>query len=98
MVVTDRWAVNGRHYERTLRAWLERLDANSEQALALLERTASRREARRQLAAWRLFMISGAEIWGWRDGHEWLVSQYLLATRATSSGSQLTSWTPRAKE
>jgi cyclopropane fatty-acyl-phospholipid synthase-like methyltransferase len=47
MLVADPWAVNGRHYERTLRAWLERLDANSEQALALLERTASRREARR---------------------------------------------------
>jgi cyclopropane-fatty-acyl-phospholipid synthase len=98
LVVQDRWAVNGTHYERTLRAWLERLDANSEQALALLERGAGRREARRQLAAWRLFMISAAEIWGWRDGNEWLVSHYLLATRASSAGSQLTSWTPRAKE
>jgi cyclopropane-fatty-acyl-phospholipid synthase len=81
LVVQDRWAVNGTHYERTLRAWLERLDANSRRALALLEDTAGRREARRQLAAWRLFMISAAEIWGWRDGNEWLVSQYRLAPR-----------------
>ena len=40
-----------------------------------------RREARRRLAAWRLFMISTAEIWGWHDGDEWLVSHYLLAPR-----------------
>jgi hypothetical protein len=64
-----------------LRAWLERLDANSAQALAVLERHGGRREARRQLAAWRLFMIAAAEIWGWRDGNEWLVSQYRLAPR-----------------
>jgi cyclopropane fatty-acyl-phospholipid synthase-like methyltransferase len=81
LVVADRWAVSGTHYARTLRAWLERLDANSEQALAVLERAMNRREARRQLAAWRLFMISTAELWGWRDGNEWLVSHYLLAPR-----------------
>jgi cyclopropane-fatty-acyl-phospholipid synthase len=58
-----------------------RLDAHSAQALAVLERHAGRREARRRLVAWRLFMISTAEIWGWRDGSEWLVSHYLLAPR-----------------
>jgi cyclopropane-fatty-acyl-phospholipid synthase len=83
LVVTDRWAVNGTHYSRTLRAWLERLDANSEQALEILTRATSRREARRQLAAWRLFMISAAAMWGSRDGNEWLVSHYLLTSRGT---------------
>jgi len=29
-----------------------------------------------------LFMVSAAEIWGYHDGTEWLVSQYLLAPRA----------------
>jgi cyclopropane-fatty-acyl-phospholipid synthase len=81
MVVQDRWAVSGTHYSKTLRAWLERLDAHSAQALAVLERHSGRREARRQLAAWRLFMISTAEMWGWQDGSEWLVSHYLLAPR-----------------
>jgi cyclopropane-fatty-acyl-phospholipid synthase len=81
LVVTDRWAVNGTHYSRTLRAWLERLDTNSDQALEVLTRATNRLQARRQLAAWRLFMISAAEIWGWRDGNEWLVSHYLLGPR-----------------
>jgi cyclopropane-fatty-acyl-phospholipid synthase len=81
LTVQDRWAVSGTHYARTLRAWLERLDANSADALAVLERQSGRREARRQLAAWRLFMIAAAEIWGFDAGNEWLVSQYLLAPR-----------------
>jgi cyclopropane-fatty-acyl-phospholipid synthase len=81
LIVKDRWAVSGTHYAKTLRAWLERLDANAPEALKLLESQVGRREARRQLAAWRLFMISAAEIWGWRDGDEWLVSHYLLAPR-----------------
>jgi cyclopropane-fatty-acyl-phospholipid synthase len=80
LVVTDRWAVNGTHYARTLRAWLERLDAHSEQALEVLA-------DRRQLAAWRLFLISAAEMWGSRDGNEWLVSHYLLTLRDGSSRS-----------
>jgi cyclopropane-fatty-acyl-phospholipid synthase len=81
LVVQDRWAVSGTHYAKTLRAWLERLDANSAQALAVLEQHSGRAEARRQLAAWRLFMISAAEIWDFQHGNEWLTSHYLLAPR-----------------
>ena len=76
--------MSGTHYARTLRAWLERLDANSAAALEVLERDVNGREARRQLAAWRLFMISAAEIWDWHDGDEWIVSHYLLAPRGGS--------------
>ncbi len=72
LVVERRWAVAGTHYERTLRAWLERLDANHERAAELVGD---------QLNAWRLFMISTAEIWGYRQGSEWLVSHYLLGGR-----------------
>jgi cyclopropane-fatty-acyl-phospholipid synthase len=81
LTVEDRWAVSGSHYARTLRAWLERLDANSAEALAVLEGCCGRREAHRQLAAWRLFMLSTAEIWGRDGGNEWLVSQYVLRPR-----------------
>ena len=81
LTVQDRWAVSGTHYARTLRAWLERLDTNSARALAVLEPYGGPREARRQLAAWRLFMISTAEIWDHSDGNEWLTSQYLLTPR-----------------
>ena len=81
LVVTQRWAVNGAHYARTLAAWLERLDANSDRALVILRAERSDREARLLLATWRVFLISTAEIWGWRGGNEWMVSHYLLEPR-----------------
>jgi cyclopropane-fatty-acyl-phospholipid synthase len=83
MRVTDAWIVPGTHYARTLRAWLERLDANHAAALALLKDDGrSEREARTLLGGWRLFLLSTKEIWGYRRGDRWLVSHYLLEPRA----------------
>lgn len=82
LVLADAWIVPGTHYARTLAAWLERLDARSEQALAILRRSGrSEREARRLLATWRLFLISTEVIWRYRGGNRWLVSPYLLEPR-----------------
>ena len=81
LVVTDRWAVSGVHYARTLRAWLQRLDAHQAQAQQILEAGRSPREARRLLATWRLFLISTAEIWDHHGGDDWLVSHHLLEPR-----------------
>jgi cyclopropane-fatty-acyl-phospholipid synthase len=74
--VRESWAVAGTHYARTLRAWLERLDVNAAAASRLLAATPA------TLARWRLFLLSTAEMWGWRGGQEWMVSQHLLAPRA----------------
>ena len=60
-------------------AWLERLDATPSEALAILD--ARQLGAARRAGCsprWRLFLLSTAEIWGWRGGDEWLVSHYLL--------------------
>jgi cyclopropane-fatty-acyl-phospholipid synthase len=79
--VRESWAVSGTHYARTLDAWLERLDANSARARELLAAALGPASARRALATWRLFFLSTREMWGWRDGQEWMVSHYLLAPR-----------------
>jgi cyclopropane-fatty-acyl-phospholipid synthase len=88
MVVTERWAVSGTHYARTLRAWLERLDAHQEEGLSILSERRSARDARTLLATWRLFLLCTAEIWGWRGGSEWLVSQYVLTPRPVLTGGR----------
>jgi cyclopropane-fatty-acyl-phospholipid synthase len=89
LVVTQRWSVGGGHYARTLAAWLQRLDANADRALAILRAERSDREARRLLATWRLFLISTTEMWGWRGGNEWTVSHYLLERRGGSGTNPL---------
>jgi cyclopropane-fatty-acyl-phospholipid synthase len=84
LVVSERWAVAGTHYAKTLAAWLRRLDENADQALAVLRAEHSDGEARQLLAAWRLFLISTAQMWGWRRGDEWMISHYLLERRGQS--------------
>jgi cyclopropane-fatty-acyl-phospholipid synthase len=82
LVVRDAWIVPGTHYARTLRAWLERLDASADRAMEIFVSSGrSEREARRLLGTWRLFLISTEVIWGYRGGDRWLVSQYLLEPR-----------------
>ena len=81
LAVTQRWAVSGTHYAKTLEAWLERLDANKEEALRILSADSTPRDAKVLLANWRLFLLSTREIWGYHGGDEWIVSHYLLEPR-----------------
>ena len=81
--VRERWALAGTHYARTLEAWLARLDANADAARRVLVAAVGVERAAAALAGWRLFLLSTAQLWGWRDGEEWMVSQYLLAPRVS---------------
>jgi len=79
--VQESWALEGTHYARTLGAWLERLDGNAERAHELLADAVGPARAQRALAGWRLFLLSTEQMWGWRDGSQWMVSHHLLAPR-----------------
>ncbi len=82
LVVADQWIVPGTHYARTLSAWLNNLDARSDEALSILRASGrSESEARRLLGAWRLFFLSTEVIWSYRRGNRWGVSHYLLEPR-----------------
>jgi cyclopropane-fatty-acyl-phospholipid synthase len=63
--------VDGTHYARTAEAWLENLHAHEEEIAA--------RFGRAFLAEWRVFFLACAELWGYREGSEWLVGHYLFA-------------------
>jgi cyclopropane-fatty-acyl-phospholipid synthase len=62
------WRVSRLHYARTADAWIRRFDANRAAIEGLLGPA--------QAAAWRVFFLACAELWGYRGGREWLVSHY----------------------
>jgi cyclopropane-fatty-acyl-phospholipid synthase len=68
--LVERWLVGGLHYARTAEAWLQRLRANEDEI--------SRRFGRAFTARWRVFLLACAELWGYREGREWLVAHYLF--------------------
>lgn len=75
----DRWIVNGRHYARTLRAWLRNLDKSRPQIVELFRGVYGDDAASLWLMRWRLFFIACEELFAYRGGREWVVAHHLLA-------------------
>jgi cyclopropane-fatty-acyl-phospholipid synthase len=76
--VTEHWRVNGTHYRKTAEAWLANMDANKAQLLPLFAATYGVVDAKKWWSRWRIFFMACAELWGYRNGEEWLVSHYRL--------------------
>ncbi len=72
------WKVNGKHYQKTAEAWLENMSSNRERILPILADTYGEAQAKRWWIYWRLFFLACAELWGYRQGEEWIVSHYLF--------------------
>lgn len=79
--LVEQWRVLGKHYQRTAEEWLLRLDRNRDAALALFRRDASEEEPLRTFVKWRLFLLTCAESFGFREGTEWFVAHYLFRAR-----------------
>jgi cyclopropane-fatty-acyl-phospholipid synthase len=78
LTVESQWPVNGRHYARTLRAWLDRMDQQRGTVMPLLQDTYGPREAQRWFHRWRVFFIACEELFAYRGGQEWYVTHLLL--------------------
>lgn len=85
----DHWRVDGTHYAKTARAWLNNLDENKSKALTVLGRqsnnkqgsTTSDNEVTQKFHRWRLFFLACEELWNFAQGREWMVSHYLAEPR-----------------
>lgn len=74
LALEDRWLVDGRHYQRTLEAWLARMRASAPRVRPLLERA----QGRRAWWQWQVFFLACSELFGHARGTEWMVAHYLF--------------------
>lgn len=82
LVPEQHWRIDGRHYQRTAEAWLANLDRRRAEVTPVLARAyGGPVEARRWRSRWRVFLMACAEMFGYDDGQQWLVSHYRFKRR-----------------
>ncbi|MCE9597767.1 MAG: cyclopropane-fatty-acyl-phospholipid synthase family protein [Spirochaetia bacterium] len=75
MTIEKHWAVNGMHYAKTARAWLENADLNKDRVMDVL-RAGYGSKAAQWFEYWRIFFMACEELFAWNRGEEWLVNHY----------------------
>lgn len=78
LAVEKHWIVNGMHYSKTSEAWLRQMDAHKKEIMPIFEQTYGKDQALKWWVYWRLFYLSCAELFGFRNGNEWMVCHYLF--------------------
>jgi cyclopropane-fatty-acyl-phospholipid synthase len=74
LAIADDWVLSGMHYARTAEAWHANLVRHRAEIVALLGRGAFHR--------WRVFFLACAELFGYREGREWVVAHHRFIPRA----------------
>ncbi|MGJ8722969.1 MAG: SAM-dependent methyltransferase [Roseibacillus sp.] len=74
--IEQHWHVSGTHYQKTSEAWLQRMDQAEDELKPLIRETYGAENEKRWWTYWRVFYMACAELWGYRNGDEWIVSHY----------------------
>ncbi len=80
--IEQHWQVDGVHYQKTSEAWLANMDKNKDKILPILESVYGKDEVKKWWVYWRVFFMSCAELWGYKNGTEWIVSHYRFKKEA----------------
>ncbi|PTT04170.1 SAM-dependent methyltransferase [Pedobacter sp. HMWF019] len=76
--VQKHWIVNGTHYAKTAEAWLSKMDTHKTEIIPIFEQTYGKDQTLKWWVYWRLFYMSCAELFGYKNGNEWMVCHYLF--------------------
>ncbi len=78
LALENQWALSGIHYQKTLEAWLQKMDSRREDVMVIFRETYGG-EADKWWNYWRLFFLACAEFFGYDGGNQWYVSHYLFS-------------------
>jgi len=76
----EQWEVDGLHYNRTARVWRENLEDHRDAVVRIFEGIYGS-DARLWYHRWRLFFLACEELFGYRNGSEWMVGHYRFTRR-----------------
>jgi cyclopropane-fatty-acyl-phospholipid synthase len=77
LFVREHKRYSGQHYAKTAEAWLANMDKKRDILMPLFKEH-YKEDAAKFWSYWRIFYMSCAELWNYREGREWFVSHYLL--------------------
>lgn len=80
LVCEQRWLINGRHYGRTARAWLQNLDA-ARRRVRVGFGAVYGDDAGLWVQRWRMFFMACEELFNTNRGNEWMVAHYRFRKR-----------------
>lgn len=81
ILLEDHWMIDGTHYGRTARAWLDKLDLNKQQVIQIYNKIYGSQEGTKWYHRWRLFFMACEVMFGYSSGSEWGVSHYRFVKR-----------------
>ena len=76
--VVEQHKVNGTHYAKTARAWVNNMDNHRKWILQLFNQVYGQGQGSIWFQRWRLFFMACEECFGFSDGNEWWVGHYLF--------------------
>eukprot|EP00850_Spirogloea_muscicola_P015760 SM000123S25872 [mRNA] locus=s123:330872:333590:- [translate_table: standard] len=78
VAIVDHWRASGKNYQFTSEAWLRNFDKNIHTIRPILAKTYGEDQLTKWTVYWRTFFIAVAELFGFSNGEEWLISHYLF--------------------
>jgi cyclopropane-fatty-acyl-phospholipid synthase len=76
--ILQSWQLDGTHYEKTSRHWLQKQDQNKKQIMKIFTEVYGEKQASIWFERWRVFYLACAELFGYEKGQQWLVTHYLF--------------------
>jgi cyclopropane-fatty-acyl-phospholipid synthase len=79
LTLVEQWMWDGTHYGKTSEAWLQNMDNHKDEIMKIFDQTYGTNDSKVWFQRWRIFFMSCAELFNYKNGSEWGVSHYLFS-------------------